>query len=154
MANKKVKNATKQSFEDFDFKSKSEVTIYKELVRQGFSPEYEPCKFILVDKFRPKKKWYLNGEPCICKNGECRLIDAITYTPDFKISYNGYDIFIEVKGFANDVYPYKRKLFLRYIDNLDIYFCEVNTKKALVSTLKQLTEEIDEKIKGNQLECR
>ena len=41
-------------------------------------------------------------------------VRAITYTPDF-IDPNGKWI-IEVKGFANDVFPLKWKLFKNYLN--------------------------------------
>ena len=78
-----------------------------------------------------------------------KVID-ITYTPDILFFYNDYIIIIEVKPFANDVYPYKRKLFrllledYTYKENNKEYkpiFLQVGTKKNLVEFLTILNNE-------------
>lgn len=93
--NKKVLNATVTLAYDKKFKSKLESYVYKELLNKKLNFEYEPIKYILIDGFEFQGKKY----------------KPITLTPDFV----GDDFIIEAKGYPNDVFPYKWKLFLKYL---------------------------------------
>lgn len=133
MQNKKIINATPKSYDGINFKSTLEVSIYKYLKDTNFNVLYEPDTFILLDSFTP---------PLCIVNGKIvkRKILKITYTPDFKVEYKNKIIYIEVKGFCNDVYPYKKKLFLNKIKDSDIIFIEVHSKKELLDSLKLIEE--------------
>lgn len=134
--NKKVINATPCIYNGIEFKSKTEGKVYKVLVSEGFKVKYEPDTITLLDKFKPTKSWYLDGLPQITKSGVPLTQHGWTYTPDFRIDYNNTIIYIEVKGKPNDVYPYKRKMFLKYIEKFkNIYFFEVHTLKGLQKTI-------------------
>ena len=70
------------------------------------------------------------------------LIQPITYTPDIYVKYKDLDIWIECKGFTNDVFPYKKKMFRKLLDNIyintgqkSIYF-EIYTKKQLLQAIE------------------
>lgn len=138
--NKKVVNATKITFEGIDFKSKTELRVYQKLYSLGYHPLYEPDTFIIwKGSFRPSKVWYIDGEPQVTKKNKTLLVGDWHYTPDFKISKDNKIIYIEVKGKPNDVYPYKRKLFLKYIDSLpNVYFAEIHSVKGLVDFLSKI----------------
>lgn len=130
--NKKIINATPTSVGDIKFKSKLEALIYKTLIEKGFQPTYEPDTFILLEGFKPLN-YFKKGTKLT------RKFTAITYTPDFKLVINDKIIYIEVKGFNNDVYPYKKKLFLNLIkENPSIYFLEVYSKKDLIQCIDNL----------------
>lgn len=132
--NRKVINATSTKINNIKFKSRIEASIYKYLLDNGYNPLYEPDTFIIFSGFYPAP-YIIDG---IIKKTKCK---DITYTPDFKINIGNKTIYIEVKGFSNDVYPYKRKLFLSYIKNLDgIYFIEVHSKKGLLASLKMIED--------------
>ena len=69
-------------------------------------------------------------------------IIGIRYTPDFYFKYNGLNVYIEVKGIENDVFYIKKKMFIKYLDDLytekgekSIYF-EVYTKKQLLQAIE------------------
>lgn len=65
-------------------------------------------------------------------------MQGIRYTPDFHFKYNDIDVYIEAKGFENDVFYIKKKLFLRYLDNTEsksMYF-EIYTKKQLLQAIE------------------
>lgn len=131
--NKKIINATPTEFGGIQFKSKSEKMMYKCLIDNGFNPLYEYKTFILMKGFKPSNTYFYNGE---CDNTKLR---DITYTPDFYIEYKGYIVLIEVKGFTNDVFPVKKKLFRAYMEeNPNILFFEVHTKKALLKSIEIL----------------
>ena len=83
-------------------------------------------------------------------NNNKKLIN-ITYTPDIYFEYRGYKVIIEMKGFTNDVYPIKVKLFRKYIEQLqdsnNYLLFELYTKQQLLTAI-QIIEEY-EKTRNN-----
>jgi len=94
--NKKVKNATKKVFNDLTFDSQLEVFFYKLCLKENIIVEREP-KFVLQSKFE------FMGEK----------LREIAMFPDFYLPE--FDILLECKGFANDLFPLKRKLLLFHL---------------------------------------
>nr|DAO34891.1 MAG TPA: Protein of unknown function (DUF1064) [Crassvirales sp.] len=156
MANKKIRNATQSNSKGVTFKSQLEKNIYDTLLQQGFTPQYEPKTFTLWDGFTPITPFYdketdkqnqkraeLLGKkvPRILVKKEGKVI-GIRYKPDFYFNYNGLDVYIEAKGFENDVFYIKKKMFIKYLDDLlvstgrrSIYF-EVYTKRQLLQAIE------------------
>ena len=157
MTNKKIRNATKSNSNSIEFKSKLEKSVYDTLLQLGFNPQYEPTTFTLWEGFTPITPYYDKETQ---KHREKRLsegnskdthnilikkdskIVGIRYTPDFYFNYNGLNVYIEAKGKENDVFYIKKKLFIKYLDNLyinegerSIYF-EVYTKKQLLQAVE------------------
>ena len=71
---------------------------------------------------------------------------GIRYTCDFYIKYGDLDIWIEAKSIENDVFYIKKKMFLKYLDNLynttgqkSMYF-EVHSKKQLLQMIEIVKE--------------
>lgn len=138
MSNTKIKNATPTRFNGIEFKSKLEVSVYKTLLVAGFKPDYEKLKFTLWEGYKPTVPFYTKSK----KTRELELDDAkirgITYTPDFTFRYKDYLIIVEVKGKENDVYPYKRKLFRKWLEincPKSVFF-EVFTKRNTETAIK------------------
>ena len=143
--NRKIKNASAVFLDGIYFRSPLESKMYGYLIEAGYSPEYEPDKFTLWQGFRSNTPNYIDGEPTSRKvRGKNEYIPILNpfyddweYTPDFKLSINGYTFYIEVKGYPNDLWPYKKKLFLKLIENdPKTFFFEVKTKRGLLKTLK------------------
>lgn len=157
MVNKKIRNATQSNSKGITFKSLLEKSIYNTLLQQGFTPQYEPITFTLWDGFTPITPYYdretdkqkmkrISGGTSTCvskmliqKTGK---IVGIRYTPDFYFKYNGLNVYIEAKGIENDVFYIKKKMFIKYLDDLyiktgerSIYF-EVYTKKQLLQAIE------------------
>lgn len=157
MANKKIRNATQSSSKGITFKSQLEKNIYNTLLQQGFEPQYEPTTFTLWEGFEPITPYYDKetdkqktkrlsdgidtriSKILIQKTGK---IVGIRYTPDFYFKYKDLNVYIEAKGIENDVFYIKKKMFIKYLDNLliekgekSIYF-EVYTKKQLLQTIE------------------
>lgn len=142
MENKKIKNAQRLIYNNIQFKSQLEVMIYKTLLQEGFDVKYEPVTFTLWQGFHPEIPYYVKNK----KTRELaldnkKLID-IKYTPDFIFYYNGIRVVIEAKGFQNDVFYIKKKLFRAYLEedfsNIKIqslYF-EIYTKKELMQAIE------------------
>lgn len=117
--NKKVQNATSGVYKGIKFRSKLELFTYKKLEEAGISALYEKKKFVLQEGFDFEAP---SIEPSTRKATKGQFLDNtyrvrdITYTPDF-VDPNGKWI-IEVKGFANDVFPMKWKMFKNHLQQL------------------------------------
>lgn len=138
MANKKILGATSLVSNNITFKSKLEVTIYKELLRAGFNPKYEEQKFVIWEGIKPTKLFYNRDIKTKMLKLDMGKMRDITYTPDFTFKHKKYLIIIEAKGFENDTFPIKKKLFRGLLETMKtpvIYF-EVYTKKQLVQAIE------------------
>lgn len=133
--NKKIKNATTKTYDNINFKSVTEVMVYKTLKERDYNVEYETMKFNIFDSFKPVIPFYINKKGSLVLDGSKQR--AITYTPDFILNHKGRYIFIEVKGYTNDVYPYKRKMFRKYLEKNypNSLFFEVYTKKNVLEMI-------------------
>lgn len=132
MENKKIKGATPLVVNNIRFKSKIEASVYKHLLQAGFDPVYEGMTFTLWEGFKPTVPYYSKSN----KLNNSKLRD-ITYTPDFTFMYGGRLIVIEVKGYTNDVFPYKFKMFRKLMEEKPYIG---NTLIFEVFSIKQLKE--------------
>lgn len=142
MANKKIINATPTVEAGVAFKSKLEASIYRVLQNEGFNPRYEPQKFVIWEGFKPSVPFYeRNKRTKSIQLNDKKIID-ITYTPDISFDYGNYIIFVEVKpdNFTNDVYPYKQKLFRKYMETK---LTDKNPIFVRVGTIRNLKEFIN-----------
>ena len=116
--NKKVRNATTKVYKGIKFRSKLELFTYIKLEEAGIKALYEKKKFTLMEGFyfdaisiEPSTRAETRGQ---FLENEYKVRD-ITYTPDF-VDPNGKWI-IEVKGYANDTFPMKWKMFKNHLQN-------------------------------------
>lgn len=93
--NRKVKNATPLIYDGIEFKSKLEAYCYRNLVKHGVFAEYENVIFTIIEPFE------YNGQK----------IRSMTFKPDFV----GDNFVIECKGFMNDAFPLRWKVFKYYL---------------------------------------
>lgn len=119
MENVKIKNATTVDKYGLHFRSRLECYTYEAFMKAGIPVEYEPKRFELLPKFE-----YL-GEK----------LRAMVYTPDFI----GNGFIVECKGFANDAFPLRWKLF-----KYTLMKSKSTTKLYLVRNHKQVDEMIAE----------
>ena len=91
----KVRNAQPNEYDGIKFRSKLETYTYKALKNAGIDAKYEAEHFLLIPKFE------YNGEK----------IRPMTYLPDFV----GKGFVIECKGFPNEAWPLREKLFNYYL---------------------------------------
>ena len=94
-SNKKVKNATPLTYDKIEFKSKLEVYCYKLFKDNRIPVEYEQIKFQILDPF------VYNEEK----------VRGMVFTPDFV----GENFVVECKGFMNDAFPLRWKLFKHHL---------------------------------------
>lgn len=158
--NRKVIGAKKHIYKDIEFDSKLEIACYQALESSGMPFEYNKEKVELIPKFRlnkvhyyqalyAKKKFVAYKEYHTSKN-EKQSFTNVTYTPDFRLLFGNYLIYIETKGNPNDVYPYKRRMFLKKLEDLserfpnsELYFFEprgVKQVKETIAIIKNLYE--------------
>lgn len=156
MINKKIIGATENTTDGIEFKSKLEARVFRELVKSGYNPEYEPFSSTLLDSFVPDKPWLLDGVPQVTKDGIPNKIRRWDYTPDFLVTKDSHNLIIECKGYSNDLHPYKRKMFLKHIDSLPgWHYCEVKTLRGLRKTMEwfnKIIKQTNEKSLRDKLE--
>lgn len=116
------RGGTKIEYDGIKFRSKLEAYCYKKLKEANIPVEYESKRYTLLPSFKFDNK----------------TIRAITYLPDFI----GKDFVIECKGYANESFPLREKLFKYYLtkNEPNVRYFLVKTQKqvdALVNTLKQ-----------------
>lgn len=141
--NNKVKNAQIIVHNEITFKSKLDLMAYKLLEEKGFNPQYEQNTFIIWQGFKPVVPFFTKNKARQVINNNKKLIN-ITYTPDIYFEYRGYKVIIEMKGFTNDVYPIKVKLFRKYIEQLqdsnNYLLFELYTKQQLLTAIQIIEE--------------
>lgn len=109
----KTKKKKNLSFAGVTYKSSLELSMGVLLTEAGINFEYEPKRLELVEGFDfPFKSFerQSNGKGDMVNRGEKKLI-GITYTPDFV----GEDFIIETKGYANESFPLRYKLFKKWL---------------------------------------
>ena len=148
--NAKVINATPCSYNGIDFKSKLEMNIYKAIESEGYVPLYEPITFTIWNGFKPRIPFYKKNKSSRKMALENTKIRDITYTPDIIFYAGTRMILVEVKpDYENDVFPYKKKLFRRFLEtqfegiseeHMPIYV-QVGTIKHLKDFIRILKEQ-------------
>ena len=158
MPNKKIRNATVTKAKGITFKSQTEKMVFRTLMDNGIVPEYECHTFTLWDGFSPITPFYdqetdKQQQKRVEEAGTVRklpkilvlktgAVAGIRYTPDFHFERNGVDVWIEVKGFENDVFYIKKKMFRKYLDDQfkktgkKAMFFEIYTKFQMLQALK------------------
>ena len=97
-----------------EMKSILEGNVYDYLKKNGITALYESESFLLWEGGKTHTPFY-NAKRGHLKCFKSNLAD-ITYTPDFIFEYNGIKVFVEAKGFENDSFPIRKKLFRKYLD--------------------------------------
>ncbi len=94
--NKKIRNSQKRTVNGICFDSLLEARVYEAFIQAGLVFELKKV-FVLLPPFE------FNG----------KQVAPWRHEVDFFLVLHGYQIVVEVKGWPNDVYPYKLKM-LRY----------------------------------------
>ena len=141
MENKKVRGTKEVVVNGIKFKSTIEGRVYAWLLEEGIKPKYEAKTYELSTSIRPTIPFFNRVGRLF--GLDMRPVQAITYTPDFTFGFNGILIIIEVKGIENDVFPYKRNLFRKYLEDTEtpVMFFEIRTKKELKEALRIIRAE-------------
>lgn len=108
--NKKVRNATAAVVDNIEFKSKLEVYCYNQLKKHNLFQGYEHITYLLIKPFKYSSLCYEHNKRTK-QLKETNAVRQMTYTPDFVFDYNNQTYIVECKGYPNDVFPVKFKLF-------------------------------------------
>ncbi len=148
MDNKKIKNTRKREIDGITFRGTLESKCYIILRDSGLEFSYEPEKYNLIEGYVPEIQVLLpknKGVTSSLFSYKDKKIRAITYTCDFKIVIQpNIIVVVEVKGFANDVYPLKRKLIISYFskikDSNEYIFAEIRSEKQMTELINYLKQ--------------
>lgn len=137
MENRRIKNTTPTQYANIEFKSKIEAMVYRTLVDNGFMPEYEQHTFVLWSGIKPTVPFYTKTKKELLSL-DLRKLRDITYTPDFYFEYNGLKVIMEAKGFENDTFPVKFKMFRQLLESTGEQWMvfEIFSKKQLLEAIK------------------
>ena len=99
------------------FRSKLEAHCYRMLKDADIPADYEKHKYVLLEGFHyPASRHEDNGKTGYQDKKKHKVRD-ITYTPDF-VDPNGKWV-IECKGYANERFPLKWKMFMDLLNKTD-----------------------------------
>jgi len=94
------------------FRSKLEAFTYKTLKENSIPLEYESEKFTLLDSYNYDEVTYEQSTKGYRDKSDTK-VRAVTYLPDFLCPDRTW--IIECKGFANDRFPIKWKMFKKHL---------------------------------------
>lgn len=117
MENRKIRNATEIEQDGIKFRSKLELRVYNYLKSVGINPKYEPEAIVLWEGKRFTVPYYDRYGKRFMRI--TRKPASVKYTPDFIFEYNDCLVYLEVKGFKNDVANYKIKLFRDWLEGFE-----------------------------------
>ena len=132
---RKGKIQSKQTTVDgIKFRSKLEAFTYKTLKENNIPLEYESEKFTLLDSYNYDETTYEQSTKGYRDKSDTK-VRAVTYLPDFLCPDRTW--IIECKGFANDRFPIKWKMFKKHLKD---------TQKQYVLFLPRNKAQVDEVI--------
>lgn len=149
----KIKNATRLEVDGIKFRSKLEAFCYSKLKENGIDNfEYEKIKFVLQEPFifsgtsieSYEKKERETGIKIRGFDEAKNSIREITYLPDFVCVdaelKTGW--IIECKGYSNDAFPLKWKMFKRFLNeegfNVSLYL--PNNQGNVLKTIQSIKD--------------
>ena len=134
--NTKVRNATPMVVDEISFRSKLEVFMFQQLKEAGIPVDYEKHIYNLVDKFEYSSPVFESHKIKGSKDfvEVSNKVRAITYTPDFVNTEKKF--IIEVKGYANDVFPIKWKMFKAFLNGQGYTLFLPSTQKQVKDTVE------------------
>ena len=149
--NKKIRNAKKLEINGLKFRSKLEAFTYQKLIESGITDfKYESDKFVLQEAFEYRNESYEAYEKKEDKQYVKKFTDvdhkirSLTYLPDFtRINYTTKTGWIlEVKGYNNDAFPIKWKLFKKYLQDNDynITLYKPNTQGNVIKCIELIKQ--------------
>jgi hypothetical protein len=133
------------TYNGVEYKSGLEAYMAKILTEEGLYFRYEGVTFTLQDSFDYGNEYWerqSNGKGEFNKRSS--KVRSITYVPDFI----GEGFIIETKGYANESFPIKYKMFKNLIKDLDVVLYKPQNQSECDKTLKQiLSKEIWKSVK-------
>jgi hypothetical protein len=103
-------NVSKKIVDGIQFRSNLEIHCYRALKTAGIPADYEKHKYVLMEGFHYSNIRLEDNGKSGYRDKQTYKVRDITYTPDF-VDPNGKWV-IECKGFANERFPLKWKMFM------------------------------------------
>lgn len=154
-ANRKIKGATQVEYKGIVFMSQSELDCYLLLESSGLDFGYEDSTFKIIESKRTDLLYVYESRSSVkagrTKSGKCKKIFSLykaskqaesTYTPDFTIrSKDGkIVVYVEFKGFENDIFPTKKKLFFMKLQEMMELDNSVEYRYAYIRTISEFNK--------------
>lgn len=136
----RVRNARRKQVDGINFRSLLEAFCYQKLKDAGIKCEYETKKFVLLEGFHYNATRLEDNGKTGYNDKQKHKVRDITYTPDF-LDPKGRWI-IECKGYANERFPLKWKMFMKQLNEQDdppVLFVPRNQKQVL-QTIEMILE--------------
>jgi hypothetical protein len=130
----KIRNVKKHTKYGINFRSGLELYCYEELIKHGLEANYETLTYTLVPNFTFIGKCLESS-----KNGlklSSNKIRPWTYTPDFI----GKNWVIECKGYGNEQWPLKLKMFKYTIKDTGISLYIPSNKKQVNEVITDILQ--------------
>ena len=137
---KKVRNARSKEVDGIKFRSLLEAHCYRQLRDAGIPANYEKKKYVLMEGFHYGNESYEDNGKTGYQDKQKYKVRDITYTPDF-VDPQGRWI-IECKGFANERFPLKWKMFKKLLmesPDPPVLFVPRNQKQN-IETIQKILE--------------
>jgi len=137
---KKVRNAKSKEVDGIKFRSLLEAHCYRQLRDAGIPANYEKKKYVLMEGFYYGSKSYEDNGKTGYQDKQKYKVRDITYTPDF-VDPQGRWV-IECKGFANERFPLKWKMFKKLLmesPDPPVLFVPRNQKQN-IETIQKILE--------------
>ena len=135
-----MRNARRKQVDGINFRSLLEAFCYQKLKDAGIRCEYETKKFVLLEGFHYNATRLEDNGKTGYNDKQKHKVRDITYTPDF-LDPKGKWI-IECKGYANERFPLKWKMFMKQLNEQDdppALFVPRNQKQVL-QTIEMILE--------------
>ena len=135
-----MRNARRKQVDGINFRSLLEAFCYQKLKDAGIRCEYETKKFVLLEGFHYNATRLEDNGKTGYNDKQKHKVRDITYTPDF-LDPKGRWI-IECKGYANERFPLKWKMFMKQLNEQDdppALFVPRNQKQVL-QTIEMILE--------------
>lgn len=147
--NSKIKNAKSLELDNgLKFRSKLELFTYRKLLEAGIENfSYEKDKFVLMEGFEFPNESIESFETKSKESGKTKYFDdvdhkirSITYLPDFTCIDHEAKVgwVLEVKGYANDSFPLKWKLFKEWLtkNNYKVNLYKPNNQQNVLKCIE------------------
>lgn len=135
-----VRNARSKEIDGIKFRSLLEAFCYRKLKEAGIVSDYEKHKYVLLEGFHYNQIRFEDNGKTGYKNKQSHKVRDITYTPDFVDPKKRW--VIECKGYANERFPLKWKMFMQQLNAQDdppVLFVPRNQSQVL-TTIEQILE--------------
>ena len=139
-------NHKKTMVDGIQLASNLEAHMYRALKAAKIPFEYEKKSYVLMEGFHFPNKSYerqSNGRGYMVDRGG-KKVRSITYLPDFE----GDGWIIECKGYANDSFPLRYKLFKQLMKDEDVVLLKPQNRSECLEAVEIIKKLIKEKKNG------